>query len=192
MTGRGSRCLRSSSFARWCASTSKLKRTKSADRKCGRKPLKLDAVSIHPYDFTVRPTKLRDNPDEVTLANINELPKLLDRLRKKGLVEPSKKKFPIYLTEHGYFVSGRRAVPEARRARWLVDAWELAQDAPRVKQNLQYGLVSPPPDSPSAYFDAGLIASSGTLRPSYDALRGWVQDAAASGRVIRPGPCSAC
>ena len=170
----------------------RLKRTRNADKKCGKKPLQLDAVSIHPYDFTVRPTKLRENPDEVTLANINELPKLLDRLRKKGLVKPSIKKFPVYLTEHGYFVAGRRAVPEATRARWLVDAWRIAQRAPRVKQNLQYGLVSPPPDSPSAYFDAGLITASGTLRPSYHALRGWVQDAAASGRVIRPGPCSAC
>ena len=93
----------------------KLKRTRSANSKCGRKPLRFDAVSIHPYDFTVRPTKRRENPDDVTLANINELPKLLDRLRKKGLIKPSVKKFPIYLTEHGYFVSGRRAVPEATR-----------------------------------------------------------------------------
>jgi hypothetical protein len=170
----------------------RLKRTKNADRKCGTEPLEIDAVSLHPYDFTSRPTMIREHPDEVTLANINELPRLFDRLRKKGLVKPAKKKFPVYLTEHGYFVSGRRAVPEARRVRWLVKAWKLARKAPRVKQNLQYGLVSAPPDSPSAYFDASLISTSGTLRPSYHALRGWVADAAAAGHVIRPGPCSAC
>ena len=170
----------------------KLKRKRNANRKCGREPLKFDAVSTHPYDFTSRPTKLRENPDELTLANINELPKLLDKLRKKGLVEPSKRKFPVYLTEHGYFVAGRRGVPENRRQRWIVQAWEMAQRSPRVKQMLHYVFVSPPVDSPSAYFDMGLLTSSGTFRASYGALQNWLQGALASGKVAPPGPCSAC
>ena len=170
----------------------KLKRTKNADEKCGTEPLKFDAFSTHPYDFTNRPTRLRNNPDELTLANINELPKLLERLRKKGLVEPSKKKFPIYLTEHGYFVSGRRGVPENKRKNRIVKAWEMAQANPRVKQMLHYVFVSPPVDSPSAYFDMGLISTNGTFRPSYGALRNWLQGALAAGKVASPGPCSAC
>ena len=149
----------------------RLKRTRNADKKCGTKPLKLDAFSIHPYDLTTRPTTLREDPDEVTMANINELPKLIDRLRKKGLVAPSKRKFPIYVTEYGYFVAGRRAVPENTRKNWIVQAWELAQKSPRVKQMMHYVFVSPPPDSPSAYFDMGLITSSGTFRASYGALQ---------------------
>jgi hypothetical protein len=83
-------------------------------------------------------------------------------------------------------------VPESKRKRWIVQAWQLAQDAPRVKQMLHFVFVSPPPDSPSAFFDMGLMSSTGVLRPSYDALRGWIQNAAANGGVIRPGPCSAC
>ena len=71
-------------------------------------------------------------------------------------------------------MAGRRGVPETKRQRWITQAWQLALDAPRVKQQLHYVLVSPPPDSPSAYFDMGLIGSNGVLRPSYDALRGWV------------------
>jgi hypothetical protein len=170
----------------------KLKRIKGANKKCTGGPLQFDSFSTHPYDFTSRPTKPRPNPDELTMANINALPKLLDRLRKKGLIKPAQKKFPIYLTEMGYFVSGRRAVPEAKRKQWLIKAWQLAENAPRIKQMLQFVLVSPPPDSPSSYFDTGLISSNGVLRPSYDALRGWIQNAAATGGVIRPGPCSAC
>ena len=168
----------------------KLKRIKGARKKCTGGPLQLDAASTHPYDFTNRPTKRRSNPDELTMANINAYPRLLDRLRKKGLIEPSTKKFPIYLTENGYFVAGRRGVPETKRQRWITQAWQLALDAPRVKQQLHYVLVSPPPDSPSAYFDMGLIGTNGVLRPSYDALRGWVSSH--QGSLAQPGPCSAC
>ena len=170
----------------------KLRPIKGAKEKCTGGPLEFDAFSTHPYDFTNRPTKPRPNVDELTLANINALPKLLDKLRKKGLLKPSTKKFPIYLTEVGYFVSGRRGVPESKRKKWIVKAWQMAQDAPRVKQMLHFVFVSPPADSPSAFFDMGLISTTGVLRPSYEALRGWVQNAAASGGVIRPGPCSVC
>ena len=170
----------------------KLKRIKDADQKCTGGPLVFDAMSTHPYDFTNRPTKPRPNRDELTMSNINALPKLLSKLRKKGLIAPTTRKFPIYLTEYGYFVAGRRGVPESRRKKWIVKAWQLAEDAPRVKQMLQFVLVSPPADAPSSFFDMGLISTTGVLRPSYEALRGWVQNAAATGGVIRPGPCSAC
>ena len=170
----------------------KLKRIKGAKKKCLGGPLKLDAYATHPYDFTHKPTKRLENPDELTMANIRRLPKLLKKLRKKGLIEPSKKRFPIYLTEQGYFVGGRRGVPERRRAEWIVQAWQMAQDARRVKQMLHYVFVSPPASSPSAYFDMGLIAQNGTPRTSYFALRNWIQQAVAAGKLARPGPCSAC
>ena len=83
-------------------------------------------------------------------------------------------------------------MPESRRAQWIVQAWQLAQDEPRVKQKIQYRLVSPPADSPSAYFDMGLITQNGTRRTSYFALQDWIQQAVAAGKVARPGPCSAC
>jgi hypothetical protein len=176
----------------------KLKRTRNANKKCGRKPLKFDAFSTHPYDFEHKPTKRRSNPDELTLANINALPKLLNKLRKKGLIKPKRKKFPIYLTEHGYMVAdnprvrAERRIPESRRAKWIVQSWDIAQEAPRIKQNLHFGFISPAPTDPSGFFDMGLIEYDGTPRQSFTALQRWIQDAAADGRVQRPGPCSAC
>jgi hypothetical protein len=170
----------------------KLKRIPGADEKCLGGPLKLDAYATHPYDFTHKPTKRRENPDELTLANIRRLPKLLNKLRKKGLIEPSTKRFPIYLTEHGYFIGGSRGVPERKRAQWIVQAWQMAQENRRVKEMVHYVFVSPPADAPSAYFDMGLIAQNGVRRASYFALQNWIQQAVAAGKVASPGPCSAC
>jgi hypothetical protein len=170
----------------------KLKRIRGADEKCTGGPLKLDAYATHPYDLKDKPTRRRSNPDELTMGNIGRLPKLLKQLRKKGLIEPSTKRFPIYLTEFGYIVGGSRGVPETRRAQWIVQAWQKALDTPRVKQMLHYVFVSPPASSPSAFFDMGLIAQNGTPRTSYFALKNWIQQGVAAGKVARPGPCSAC
>ena len=176
----------------------RLNRTRNARKKCGRKPLKFDAFSTHPYDFESRPNKRRANKDELTMSNIGKLAPLLNKLRKKGLIRPSKKKFPIYLTEHGYMVTGnpdvrpRRRIPEPKRARWIKQSWQIAQSTPRIKQMLHYILVSPPLGSPSSYFDMGLIAQNGVPRRSYTVLSNWLQQAASRGQVQRPGRCSVC
>ena len=176
----------------------RLKRIKGARRKCGKKPLKFDAFSTHPYDFEHKPKFKRPNKDEVTVANLPALVKLLTKLRKKGLIKTKKKKFPIYLTEHGYMVTGnpdvrpRRRIPERRRAKWIKQSWQIAQETPRIKQMLHYILVSPPLGSPSSYFDMGLIAQNGVPRRSYTVLGNWLQQAASRGQVKRPGPCSVC
>jgi hypothetical protein len=175
----------------------RLKRTKKAKKNCKGK-LKFDGFAMHPYDFENKPTKVRKNRDEVTMANIGALPKFLSQLRKKRLIKPKKKKFPIYLTETGYMVADNpkvpraRRVPEGTRQKYLVKAWKLAQKAPQVKQMLHYVFVSPPATSPSAYFDLGLVTINGTPRGSYFALGDWIKDAARSGKVQKPGRCTAC
>lgn len=167
----------------------KLKRTKGANKKCGKKPLKFDAFATHPYDFDHKPLKKRSNKDELTVANLPALPKLLGKLRKKGLIKTKKKKFPIYLTEYGYLVADNPAVadkwqiPEPKRAKWLVQASQEAADTPRIKQMLLYELVSSPLGSPDGYFDTGLLKSTGQPRQSYFALKNWIQDAVAKGEV---------
>jgi hypothetical protein len=175
----------------------KLKRTKNANRKCGKKPLKFDAFSTHPYDFEHKPTFERDNKDEVTVSNLPALTKLLDKLRKKGLIKTKKKRFPIYLTEHGYMVQNpqvkpARQTPESKRKRRIVKAWKIAQGTPRIKEMLHYDFVSPPPGSPDGYFDMGLLTNSGAVRESYTKLGEWILDARADGKIARQRSCSAC
>jgi hypothetical protein len=169
----------------------KLKPIKGAKKKCGKKPLRFDSFSTHPYDFDHKPLKKRSNKDELTVANLSALPKLLGKLRKKGLIKTKKKQFPIYLTEYGYLVADNPAVapkwriPEPKRAKWLVQAFQEAADTPRMKQMLAYDLVSSPLGSPDGYFDTGLLKSTGQPRQSYFALKNWIQDAVAKGEVKR-------
>jgi hypothetical protein len=169
----------------------RLKKTRTAKRDCKGGALKLDGFAHHPYDFDVAPTKRRKGRDNVTMANLSALPALLDKLRGKRLLKPSVKKVPIYLTEHGYFVKTTRRLPESKRKKYTVKAFDMAQRHPRVKQMLYYILVSPPANSPSAFFDLGLIAIDGKERGAFSALMNWVRNAAGSGRVTRPGRCRA-
>jgi hypothetical protein len=169
----------------------RLRKTRTAKRDCKGGALKLDGFAHHPYDFNVAPTKRRKGADNVTLANLSALPALLDKLRAKRLLKPSVKKVPLYLTEHGYFVKTTRRIPESKRKKYTVKAFDMAQRHPRVKQMLYYIFVSPPADSPSAFFDLGLIGTDGTERGAFTALMGWVRKAAGSGRVTRPGRCRA-
>jgi hypothetical protein len=173
----------------------RLKRTNNANRKCGKRPLKLDAFAHHPYRFETRPKAKPEFKDEVTIATLDRLNALLAKLKKKGLLK-KKGKIPVYLTEHGYMVTGnpdvppRRRIPESKRKRWIVQSFKIAQRNRRVKGMLYYNLVSPPLGSPSSYFDLGLIQTNGTARASYLALQNWVQAAIRDGKVKRPPPCS--
>jgi len=171
----------------------RLKRIRGAKRKCKGGALKLDGLATHPYDFTHAPSKKPENRDSLTLGNLGKGVKLVDALQKKGLIDPSTRRTQFWLTEYGYFVRGSgngRGLSESKRKRWAVQGFNIAQRNPRVKANLWYILVSPPPGHPSAYFDTGLVQTNGQPRGTFFALQSWIRAAAASGRVARPRPCS--
>jgi hypothetical protein len=176
----------------------RFKLSRRAAEKCTGGPLKLDGVAHHPYYFEVRPGKRSENPDDVTIASLDSLNSHLDRLRDLGVIDPSRRRTPVYLTEHGYMVTGNpdirpaRRIPESRRQRWVVKAFDIAQKTPRIKSMLYFNLVSPPLGSADSYFDLGLIQSDGVPRGSFFALRDWAQAAIADGRVKAPGFCAAC
>jgi hypothetical protein len=76
----------------------------------------------------------------------------------------------IWLTETGGIVKFGRSFPrdERRAARSIKFALKLARDYGRVKRVYLYNWTGARPD---ARFDSGLIASDGTARPGYDALK---------------------
>jgi len=78
----------------------------------------------------------------------------------------------IWLTETGGIVRFGKSFPqdEHRAARAVRSVLRLARRTPRVQRVYLYNWTGSPRDD---RFDAGLIASDGTARPAYDALRAY-------------------
>src|SRR5204863_1814989 len=91
----------------------------------------------------------------VTIGTLERLTSSLDALAADHLLAtPDGKPLPVYLTEFGYFASGRYALSATVRADYLVRAYTIAERVyPRVRELVQYPLVLPPPDAPGTDFD---------------------------------------
>ena len=153
-----------------------------------RAPLLADGYAHHPYDFQHDPTYGYRGSDNVTMGTLPRLTTALSRLARAGVLSAGRKKAPpLYLTEFGYFASGKRATPEKKRAKWLPRAFDVARRNARVKQMLHYGLVAPPPQQSGAAFDFGLLTTDGTQRPAYAPLAAWASKAMSRGWIAAPG-----
>ncbi len=137
-------------------------------RRC-RNALLTDGYAHHPYEFEHGPRFKYPGRDNATMGTLGNLTKALDRLRKsRALLPASGKRVDLYLTEFGYFGTGRRRVKEAKRVKWLREAYKMAVLHPRVRQLLQYQLVSPPVQYTT--FDTALLPRDGRITPVYNAL----------------------
>ena len=147
-----------------------------------------DGYAHHPYDFAHAPNHAYKGNDNVTIGTLPRLTAALDRLAKARALRPRKgKSVPLYLTEFGYFASGRRATPEKKRSKWLPQAFGIAQRNARVKQLLHYGLVAPPPEQAGAAFDFGLLLRDGSQRPAWGPLAAWAAKAMRKRWIAAPG-----
>jgi Cellulase (glycosyl hydrolase family 5) len=159
---------------------SKYKRT----RRCP--VLKTDGFAHHPYDFRHSPTYQYPGADNVTIGTLSRLTTALDKLSRAGALRfNGGGRMPVYLTEYGYFASGHRALPVKQRTRYLQQAYSIALKNSRVKSQLQYLLLAPPPNSDSAFFNLALLSPRGAHYPQYGALQRWFN--ANRGKVKRPG-----
>jgi hypothetical protein len=148
--------------------------------------LKADGYAHHPYDFEHKPTYKFKGKDNATLATLKNLTRALDRMAKsKALRTPRGKALDLYLTEYGFFRQGKRAISEETRAKYLVQAFEIARKNKRVKQMLQYLVVEPGPGY--EFFDTSLVTKDGAKTPTYDALRTWAQNALAKKQIKKQG-----
>jgi hypothetical protein len=144
-------------------------------------PLHADGYAHHPYEFANPPAAPYPGADNVTMGTLGRLTAALDRLASaKALTTPDGKSLDVYLTEFGYFASGPVAPPPAQRASYLKQAFDIAQRNSRVKEMLQYILVSPPPGT---RFDTSLIAQDGKPSLPFTALSAWARDNVKDGRV---------
>ena len=151
-------------------------------------PLAADGWAHHSYDFEAPPEREYPGDDNVTLGSIDRLVRALDRLAADGaLRDRAGRPLDVWITEFGYFQTTGRALAPRRRADYVRRAFELAASRyPRVRQLLQYLLVSPPEGFPGGRFDTSLLTRSGQPTPAFEALAGWARAAAAAGVVVSP------
>ena len=152
----------------------------------GCKPLVADGYAHHPYEFTHPPSYKYPGADNAPIGRLGRLRTALNRLASaKALTSAKGRSLDIYLTESGYFVTGKRAVAAGRRARWLPQQFDIALKQARVREMLQYNIVVPT----NTAFTTGLLSQSRGPLPDFGRLLKWTQRAVARGQVARPqGP----
>jgi hypothetical protein len=146
--------------------------------------LKADGYAHHPYDLTLQlpPTGRFPGADNAPIQSLGNLRTALNKLARLGaLTDARGRPLDIYLTESGYFVKGSRATAAAKRAKYLVQQFQVAAQQPSVRSMLQYNIFVPT----TSTFTTGLLTPSGSPLPEYGALAGWAQEAARSGEVKR-------
>jgi GH35 family endo-1,4-beta-xylanase len=150
-------------------------------------PLKADGYAHHPYDFRHSVTYRYPGRDNATIATLGNLTSTLDSLAASHrLTTRSGRPLDVYLTEYGYMGSGKYRVREKTRAKYLTHAFQVALNNPRVKQMLQYLLVTPP--RRSAFFDTSIVTRKGKPRDSFKALQTWARREANAGKVAVAHP----
>jgi hypothetical protein len=132
--------------------------------------LRADGYAHHPYEFAHSPHYRYPGKSNVTIGTLGRLTRALNRLARNGALRTSRgRRLNVYLTEFGYFARGKRRISAHRRATYLRQAFHIARRNPRVKQLLQYLLVSPP--KALGNFDTALLGPNGQLTPAYHAVR---------------------
>jgi hypothetical protein len=154
-------------------------------KSCG--TLKTDGFAHHPYDFDHKPTYKYPGKDNVTLATLSRLTTALGKLKKAKLLTTPTGGVPyLYLTEYGYFASGKRKVSASKQAKYLVQAFTIAQKNRRVKQMLQYLLVQP--GKKYRFFDTSVSSTRAKPTSAYKKLAAWTKKAAKAGRIAVATP----
>ena len=141
-------------------------------------PLVADGYAHHSYDFEAPPEREYPGDDNVTLGSIERLLGELDRMARGGALRDARgRALDVWVTEFGYLQITGRALPPRVRADYVRRAFELAASHyPRVRQLLQYLLVSPPEGFPGGRFDTSLLTRDGRPTPAFEALAAWSRD----------------
>jgi hypothetical protein len=154
-------------------------------RRCPR--LFADGFAHHPYDFDHPPSYRYPGADNVTIGTLGRLTTALNKLQRARRLSTSRGgRLDLYLTEYGYFGSGKRRVSDSRRGAYLVKAFRIAQRNRRVRQMLQYLLVQP--DRSHRFFDTSIVSQRGRESRSFRKLAAWASRAARGRQIVTPTP----
>jgi hypothetical protein len=156
-------------------------RAYTAARTC--EPLVADGYAHHPYDPAHAPTYRYPGADNVTLGTLDRLTHALNKLASAGLLRtPRGRALDVYVTEYGFFASGKKRLPPAQHARYLVQAFAMAQANPRVRQMLQYLILKPRGNL--RHWDTSIADRNGHPSLAFKRLAAWASSALASGLLV--------
>jgi hypothetical protein len=149
--------------------------------------LKADGFAHHPYDFAHSPTYRYPGSDNVTLATLGRLTSALKKLQRANLLTTPTGGVPqLYLTEYGFFGSGKYRLSRARQGSYLVKAFTMAQKNPHVRQIVQYLLVKPGGNFKA--FDTSIATRAAKPTLAFQKLAAWAKKAAKGGLIALAQP----
>jgi Cellulase (glycosyl hydrolase family 5) len=160
-------------------------RSYTAARIC--QPLLADGYAQHAYDPSHWPGYRFPGADNVTLGTLYRLTNALDDLAMEGLLTtPAGEPLDVYVTEYGYFASGKKSISASKHARWLVEAFKIAQRNPRVREMLQYLILKPRGNF--RHFDTSIADRSGHPSRAFRKLAAWTKSALKAGKIAAGFP----
>jgi hypothetical protein len=144
--------------------------------------LKADGFAHHPYDFAHKPTYKYPGKDNVTLGTLGRLTTALQKLKNANLLTTPTGGVPqLYLTEYGYFGSGKYKLPRSKQGSYLVQAFTMAQKNPHVKQLVQFLLVKP--RGTFKAFDTSIATRAAAPTLAFKKLAAWTKKAVRLGQI---------
>jgi hypothetical protein len=141
-------------------------------------PLQATAFAHHPYTKKLSPLQRDRNPDSITMANLNELPDMLDALSAQtGHIGTG---LPIVSTEFGYETNPPDkyvGIPLQTQADWITLGDFITYSNPRIAGNTQFLLRDVPPlrrySKTSRHYwftyQSGILTRSGKPKPAAQA-----------------------
>jgi hypothetical protein len=148
----------------------------------GFRPLQADGFAHHPYSQYTAPDAISQNPDHVTMGDLDRLSLVLAALHERGRLA---RRLPIYITEYGYETNPpdpRRGIPLERQALYMSQAASMALGRADVRMFAQFQLRDLPQDG---LYQTGLLLPDGRSKPSLFSFRlpFWVEAGLAWGQV---------
>ena len=139
------------------------------------KPLPIDALGHHPYQFFQPPNRPSLNPHDAAIGDTGRLMRVVDRLVRRRALDPRRGRRPsVFYTEFGYQTNPPDPFAGVRlstQSRYLQQAAYVAWRTPRVRALNQFRLTDGALDGSGVRrfreFQSGLVFRRGGNKPAY-------------------------
>ncbi len=140
-----------------------------------------DGFAYHPYSFDTPPARTMSDPNLITLANLGEMRRAVDRARGAYGKDPHGG-VNMYLTEWGYKTNPPNPFVKTslnEQAIWLNEGEYMTYRFSHVTSLAQFLLVDNTPNAGAvpgtrsywSTFQTGLIFASGRFKPAFESFR---------------------